>query len=156
MSSLAHNRNSDQCQCEALAPPKWKPLTAAERAQIGLTPNHAYYADGRRVVIVVRQSGSGDGFALSKGGVDHFKPLLSGQRITACAVRLVGRDGSVVGELGLEALAPVLEAATVNASINYGGGYWWLDRDFNVSPIGARSEASPGWLQLPDEPQGEM
>jgi hypothetical protein len=158
MNSIINGRDSDQGNYEPLVPPKWRALNPVDRSQIGLVPNYAYYDDNRNVVIVVKQSSNGVGFAISKGGVDHFKPLLARQRITSCAVRLIDHNSSVVGECGLESLLPTLERAAVNVSAYYDSTYWWLNRDFSVSPIGggSRTEGSPAWLQLPETIQTDM
>jgi hypothetical protein len=120
--------------------PSWRALPREDADRIGLSPNRAWYC-GRHVVVVCKKNANSDGYSISEPGVDYFRDALLANRIATCTIRLVGGLGDVVGEQSLGEVWAKLKAAPVN--VGHYSTYWWLDSDFNVSPIG---RLTPDWL----------
>ena len=127
-------------------------MTGEERKRIGMLPNGGFSDPTKtRAVIEVKRAGNGDGFAISRGGVDYFSRLVREQRITQCNVRLIDRDTTVNGEQPLTTPAPKLEKAQPYASKFDNGPYWWLNADFTISGGGASAGERPDWIPDTDE-----
>jgi hypothetical protein len=124
-----------------LAWPAWKTLGREHRSKIGLHPNQAWYS-GRNVVVVAYQSTTRGGYGISEGGIDYFEDALAERRIARCTYRLVDRAGGVVNEKPLADVMAKLREAPVNIGTH--GSYWWVDEDFDVSPISRNG--TPEWL----------